>query len=70
MKPLDLLRQARIKSRKLIILGNCGDTAALLTAVRTVASENMDFPVRFYQNMGIDEAARLEKCQSYELINL
>ncbi|MEM1598261.1 MAG: hypothetical protein QXP31_08000 [Pyrobaculum sp.] len=69
LNPLELLRQARIKSRKLVILGNCGDTAAMLTTVRAIASENMDFPIRFYQGVGVDEAARLERCQSYELIN-
>jgi len=66
----EVLRQARIKARKLLVLSKCGNVADVFPAVRYIASENMDFPVRHYHQVEIEEVAKLERCATFEVINL
>jgi hypothetical protein len=69
-QPRDVLRQARIKSRKLLLVSTCGEVAQALPLVRQIASDNMDFPVRHYHRVDPTEAAALENCATYEILNL
>ncbi|MEM4754023.1 MULTISPECIES: hypothetical protein [Pyrobaculum] len=66
----DLLRQARIKARKLVIISACGKLGEVFPIVRQIASDNMDFPVRHYHQVEIPQAAALENCAAYEVIKV
>ena len=66
----EVLRQARIKARKLVLVSKCGGLIDAFPAVRYVAAENMDFPVRHYHQTEVDKAVALEKCTTFEIINL
>lgn len=68
--PNDLLKQARIKARKLIIVSKCGDVREVFSAIRIIAGENMDFPMRHYHEVEIQEIAKLERCSTFEVLNL
>ncbi|ABL87719.1 conserved hypothetical protein [Pyrobaculum islandicum DSM 4184] len=68
--PNDLLKQARIKARKLIIVSKCGDVREIFSAIRIIAGENMDFPMRHYHEVEIQEIAKLERCSTFEVLNL
>ena len=70
IQPRDVLRQARIKSRKLLLISTCGEAAKALPLVRQIASDNMDFPVRHYHRVDPMEAVALENCATYEILNL
>jgi hypothetical protein len=66
----EVLRQARIKARKLVLVSKCGGVIDAFPAVRYIAAENMDFPVRHYHQTEVDKAVALEKCTTFEIINL
>jgi hypothetical protein len=66
----EVLRQARIKARKLVLVSRCGGLIDAFPAVRYIAAENMDFPVRHYHQTEVEKAATLEKCTTFEIINL
>lgn len=66
----EILKQGRIRARKLVLISRCGGAAVYLPAVRALASENMDFPVRHYHELEVAEAAELERCGTYEVLNL
>jgi len=66
----EVVRQARIKARKLVVVSSCGGVADVFPAVRYIAAENMDFPVRHYHQLDVEKAAQLESCCTYEVINL
>lgn len=69
-RPLkEILTQARIKARKLIIITKCGNTGEYLRLVRQIASDNMDLPVRHYHQVEPPDAAALEGCTTYEVFN-
>jgi len=63
-----LLREARIKARKLIILTKCPKPTDAFPIVKAVADNNMDFPVRHYHGAEPADAAALEKCATYEVM--
>jgi hypothetical protein len=66
----EVLRQARIKARKLVLVSKCGGVIDAFPTVRYIAAENMDFPVRHYHQTEVDKAVALEKCTTFEIINL
>jgi len=66
----EVLKQARIKARKLVLVSKCGKELDVLPAVRYIAAENMDFPVRHYHQTEVERAVALEKCTTFEIINL
>jgi hypothetical protein len=66
----EILRQARIKARKLVVVSRCGGVADVFPAVRYMAAENMDFPVRHYHQLDAEKIASLENCRTFEVINL
>lgn len=63
----DVLRQARIAARKLILVSKCGNVGRALEDLRRIAADNMDLPMRFYMDVGPEEAAALEGCASYSV---
>ncbi|MFN3804871.1 MAG: hypothetical protein ACK4SY_07430 [Pyrobaculum sp.] len=66
----DLLRQARITSRKLVLVSRCDNLQAGITIVRAIASENMEFPIRHYHEVDPAGVVELESCRQYEVLNL
>ncbi len=64
MSPIELLRRARVTSRKLVIVTKCFDI------VKSVASENVDFPIRHYSQIDLEQAAELENCRTFEVLYL
>lgn len=64
----EILRQARIRGRKLIVITNCSLENAL-AFVRAIASDNMDFPLRHYHRADIAQVEALEGCRSSEILN-
>jgi len=65
-----LLREARIKAWKLIILTKCPKPTDAFPIVKAVADNNMDFPVRHYYGTEPADAAALEKCATYEVVSV
>jgi hypothetical protein len=65
----EILKQARIKARKLVLVSKCGNVVDVLSAVRYIVAENMDFPVRHYHQTEVEKAVTLEKCATFEVIN-
>lgn len=65
-----VLRQARIRARKLVLLAKNGSPEAILADLRALSSDNMDFPVRLYENTSIEDAVKLERCSTYEVKTL
>lgn len=69
-QPRDILRQAKIKGRKLLLISTCGEATEALPLVRQIASDNMDLPVRHYHRVDPKEVVALENCTTYEILNL
>ncbi|MEM4605307.1 MAG: hypothetical protein QXK67_06760 [Pyrobaculum sp.] len=65
-----ILKTARVRGRKLILISLCGSTEEIFQTVRSIASENMDLPIRYFHGVDIDVVAALEKCTDYEILNL
>lgn len=65
-----VLKAARIRGRKLILLTTCGALGDVFHAVRSLASENMDFPVRHYHGVDIESVVSVERCADFEVLKL
>ncbi|AEA13320.1 hypothetical protein TUZN_1860 [Thermoproteus uzoniensis 768-20] len=65
-----VLRYARIRSRKLVVLARGGSASVFLADLRALSADNMDFPVRMYNDISVEEAAAMEKCSTYEVRSL
>ncbi len=66
----EVLRQARIRARKLVVVSRCGGVADVFPIVRALAADNVDFPVRHYHQLDAEKAAQIEDCRTFEVINL
>jgi hypothetical protein len=53
-----------------VVVSRCGGVADVFPAVRYIAAENMDFPVRHYHQLDAEKIAALENCRTFEVINL
>jgi len=65
-----VLRYARIRSRKLVLLARGGAADAFLADLRALSADNMDFPVRMYSGADVEEVAAMERCATYEVRRL
>jgi hypothetical protein len=65
-----VLRYARIRSRKLVLLARGGAADAFLADLRALSADNMDFPVRMYSGADVEEVAATERCATYEVRRL
>lgn len=65
-----LLKYARPRALRLVVISKCASTEVALTDLRILASENIDFPLRYYQDVSVDEVVKREACSQYEVRSL
>lgn len=64
------LRYARIRARKLVLLVKNGSLESILADLRALSGDNMDFPVRLYNDADLNYVVDVEKCSTYEVKTL
>lgn len=62
-----LLRYAKLRAQKLVLASSCGSINDVLYDLRILSSDNIDFPLRLYQDTNIKNIIQKENCISYEL---
>lgn len=65
-----VLRHARIRARKLVLLAKNSSLESVLADLRALSSDNMDFPVRLYNDVDVDYVIKVEGCSTYEVKTL
>ncbi|MFB6490755.1 MAG: hypothetical protein TU35_005860 [Thermoproteus sp. AZ2] len=62
-----LLKYARPRAHRLVVISRCASTEVALADLRILAGENIEFPLRYYQDLPIDEVIKREGCSQYEV---
>ncbi|CCC82272.1 hypothetical protein [Thermoproteus tenax] len=62
-----ILRYARINALRLILITRCTALELELQDLRQLSNDNMEFPVRLYEDASAEDVAKLEKCATFDV---